>query len=311
MSTFDQCARYAAREVDPEGFLRWLLPAEVFGAWRWAGWLDTRRVAFPGEPERHCDTVAVFERLAGDAPPVAAVIEFQTEPRGDMPERLGEYLLRLRREVPAQREPRVPYQSVAILVNLTGPVQPGEWAMAPADYGGLGLWTRGRVLTLREVDAAALLADVASGRAARAVLPWMPLMAGADAPERLAEWRRLAGQEPDSRRRSDLGALAVVSAELAGRAAFWRTELEGWNMKESQTVLEWIAEGKELGRSEGAAVLRDKILRFLQRIFSGQLPADLVAAINAQSDLDTLSDWCDRALAATSLDEVRAAILKS
>jgi hypothetical protein len=32
--------------------------------------------------------------------------------------------------------------------------------MAPEDFGGLGLWVRARVLTLREVDAPALLADL-------------------------------------------------------------------------------------------------------------------------------------------------------
>jgi hypothetical protein len=236
-NAFDQCARYAARDVDPEGFLRWLLPVEVFAGWRWAGWLDMRRVAFPGEPDRRCDTVAAFEHQAGTAPPVAVVIEFQSEPRGDMPERLGEYLLRLRREAPAQREPRVPYQAVPVLVNLTGPARPGTWAMAPGDFGGLGLRLECRVLTLREVQAPALLAEVERGAVARGVLAWLPLMAGGDQPEVIAHWRRLAGAEPDSRRRSDLGALARVFADLADRGPVWRTALEGWNMKESPTVL--------------------------------------------------------------------------
>jgi hypothetical protein len=98
---FDKAARYAARQLDAAGFLRWLLP-EVFQGWRWEGWLDTRGVPFPGEPERQSDTVAAFRRLAADAPPAAAVIEFQSRPRGDMPERVAEYALRLRREVPYQ-----------------------------------------------------------------------------------------------------------------------------------------------------------------------------------------------------------------
>jgi hypothetical protein len=41
MNPFDQAARYAARRLDAEGFLRWLLP-EVFGPWRWLGWLETQ-----------------------------------------------------------------------------------------------------------------------------------------------------------------------------------------------------------------------------------------------------------------------------
>ena len=80
MNDYDQAARYAARRVDDEGFLRWALGSEVFAAWRWAGWLDTQSVPFPGEPDARCDTVAAFERQAGDSPPCAAVVEFVSEP---------------------------------------------------------------------------------------------------------------------------------------------------------------------------------------------------------------------------------------
>ena len=37
-----------------------------------------------------------------------------------MLERLAEYVLRLRRERPAQLQPRVPYEVVGALLNLTG-----------------------------------------------------------------------------------------------------------------------------------------------------------------------------------------------
>jgi hypothetical protein len=53
---FDQACRYLAK-LDPVGLLCWLLrksPPEL----RFRAWLDTRTLAFPGDPERTCDTVA-------------------------------------------------------------------------------------------------------------------------------------------------------------------------------------------------------------------------------------------------------------
>jgi hypothetical protein len=48
MNDFDQASRYAARLLDPAGFLLWLLGAPYFPAWRWTGWLDTQTLALPG-----------------------------------------------------------------------------------------------------------------------------------------------------------------------------------------------------------------------------------------------------------------------
>jgi hypothetical protein len=194
MNPFDQAARYAARHLDPWGFLHWLL-GDLLQAWRWLGWLDTQTLPFPGEPDRRVDTVAAFQRRAGDAPPMAAVIEFQSRPRGDMLERLAEYVLRFRREIPAHLQPRVAYEAVGVLVNLTGPPQADTWTMAPPDFGGAGLQFRVRVRTLRDEEAASLLEGVARGRIARAVLVWVPLIRGADRLEVVEEWRRLASQE--------------------------------------------------------------------------------------------------------------------
>src|SRR6266446_5836369 len=81
MSYLDQASRYAARRLDAEGFLRWLLGEETWQAWCWTGWLDTQAIPLPGEPDRRADVVAAFERLAGDAPPMAVVVEFMSEAR--------------------------------------------------------------------------------------------------------------------------------------------------------------------------------------------------------------------------------------
>ena len=140
MNEFDQAARFAARRIDPAGALRWLVGEGIWAAWRWTGWLDSQAVPYPGEPDRRMDTVATFDRPSGDAPPLAAVVEFMSHPRKEVLERLAEYTLRVRRELPAQRQhPRVEYLVIGILVNLTGEVESGQWDMRPPDVGGLGL----------------------------------------------------------------------------------------------------------------------------------------------------------------------------
>ena len=96
MDPFDKAARYAGRYLDPAGVLPWMLGERFAAAWQWTRWLDTQSIPFPGEPARRADTVAECERRAHDAPPLAVVVEFMSEPRGDTLERLAEYGLRLR-----------------------------------------------------------------------------------------------------------------------------------------------------------------------------------------------------------------------
>src|SRR5262249_47551135 len=79
------------------------------------------------------------------------------------------------------------------------------------------------------------------------ILPWIPLMQGAGEAGIIEDWKRLAGQEPDNRWRSDYGALAGIFAELAGRKQIWKKSLEGLTVKQSTVVQEWIDEAtKEL-----------------------------------------------------------------
>jgi hypothetical protein len=303
MNDYDQAARYAARRVDDFGFLHWALGAAVFAAWRWRGWLDTQAVPFPGEPDRRCDTVAAFERQAADAPPCAAVVEFMSEPRGNLPERLADYCLAVRRDVPYQRDPTVLFDVVGVVLNLTGAGQADAWEMAPADFGGLALRFRFKVRTLRDEDAAATLAAIDRGESARCVLAWVPLMAGADRPEVVAEWRRLAEREPRAETRADLGGLALQFAALAKRQPVWRTGLEGWNVEHSEFVREWMAIGEARGEARG---LRTGLVLYLRKHY-GEAAADVIALAEAQTDPGRLSRWSRAAMDAASLDEIRKA----
>ena len=97
MSIYDQAARYAAK-LDPDAFLHWLLSGVAPG-WKFASWLDTQTIPFPGESDRRCDTVARLEHADGLAPPWAVVVELQTRNDPALPDRLLEYLVRLRAEL--------------------------------------------------------------------------------------------------------------------------------------------------------------------------------------------------------------------
>src|SRR5262249_7949628 len=62
------------------------------GSVEFVGWLDTRGVAWPGQPERIRDTVAWLRDLGDGARPWAVVVEWQLEPDGSMFGRLLVYL---------------------------------------------------------------------------------------------------------------------------------------------------------------------------------------------------------------------------
>jgi hypothetical protein len=126
------------------------------------------------------------------------------------------------------------------------------------------------------------------------------LMHGGGEAAIIQQWLDLAHQETDSRRRSDYGGLALVFADAAGCRKDWKEALKGWNMIESQQVLEWIAEG----RVEGEA---NALLRVLARRFPPGATPEMIAVIRATQDLERLEAWLDTAATADSLDAFRQA----
>jgi hypothetical protein len=288
----------------PGAFFTWRASA-LGRRWTFGGWLDTRGIAFPGEPDRTCDTVAEF--ISRDDPQRRAVVdvEFEAEPDADMLERLGEYAFRLRRERRYGPGQAGKYAVLSLLVNLTGAEQTHELNMVAEAWDDAGLRLLVSQATLSQEDATQTLARIAAGELERWVLPWLPLLHGAAEPANLAEWLRLAAQEPDSRSRSDFGALALVFAELAGTGPMWRTALQGWNMRQSQQVLEWQEEARKEARVEQA---REDLLQALELRFGAPVPADLAAAINAHENLQELKRWFVASQTTPSLDAFRAAV---
>lgn len=295
LGQFDQATRYAAK-LDPPGFLRWLL-SDLAPALAFRGWLDTRTLPFPGEPDRTCDTVAELAQGTTSDPWWALVIEFQAEPDPDMLDRLLEYLARVRRELRHGVERRGKYAVVGALLNLTGPVQSDTLEMTLPGRLGVGLRLQVARRTMRAEDATGTLQGIAAGTVARCLLPWIPLMRSGAESSMIEEWKRLADAEPQSRWRVDYGALALVFADLANCRQVWRQALEGWNMRESQQVLEWQAETR-----------RADLLRLLQLRFKMPVPGDLAAAVEVLNDMEELSRWFDAAATAASLDDFRTTV---
>src|SRR6185437_5500518 len=297
MGVFDQASHYALKS-DPSAFFLWRMRRFV-DRFTFLGWLDTTTLAFPGEPDRICDTVAEFAPRDGEGPRRLLDVESQSEPHGDILERLGEYAYRLRRGQRYGVGAEGKYQVVSVLLNLTGRAQPSELDMREADLDGAGLHLRVVLITFAEEDAAATLVGIASGELSRGLLPWIPLMRGGGEAGIITEWIRLALEEPSTPRRGDYAGLALVFAELAGRRPVWREALKGWNMQVSQQVLEWQAEARietDLER------LRKVILRAIELRFHVPVPADLRAAVTALGDIDELSRWFEATQTSESLE---------
>ncbi len=303
INRYDQASRYAAK-LEAVGFLGWLLREET-DQLRFRGWLDTRTLPFPGDPERICDTVAWL----GDADPAvewAVPVEFCLKPDGSLFGRFLVYLGQLWLEVRPTCAGGERFSVGAVVVNLTGHGRTSH----EMRLRQTGLVTHLGVIerNLAEEDAAATLAAIASGTLHPCILLWIPLLHGGDEAAIIESWRELAGQEPDQRRRGDYGGLTLVFAEAAGCLDVWKEALKEWNMIESQQVLEWMAQGEAKGRAEGEARGEaNAILRLLAKRFPPGASKDLIAAIQATTDLGRLRIWFDLAYAADSLDAFRQA----
>lgn len=294
MGMYDATARRAAKR-DPIGFFRWTLP-HLDPTLGFLGWLDARTAPPPPETELTCDALAEFVCAARPEEPWIFVSEFQTEPRNDDLERVMEYMLRFRRERRPASDPRLKYLVAGLVLNLTGPRQVDSLAMPVPGMGEFGLGGRAVRLALREEDAAATLARIASGELSKCVLPWVALMRGSGEPGIMEEWKRLADLEPEVRVRLDYASDALVFAELPGVWREWKQALEGWNVRESPQILEWQAETQ-----------RANLLRVLEKRCQAPVPSDLAEAIQA-APMSVLRHWFDVALDATTFDEFRAAI---
>src|SRR5262249_10807923 len=188
----------------------------------------------------------------------------------------------------------------AVVLNLTGPAQTGTLEMRlPGENIGVGLNVR--IRALRDDRAAETLTGIAEGRLARCILPWVPLMHGGGGADIIEEWKRVAAGETDERLRADYAGLALVFAELTTGRQQWKQALEGWDVRQSQQVLEWQAEAR-------VETKRDDVLRLLRLRFQEEVPTDLAASVETSTDLNELTRWFDAAAVSPSLDAFRNAV---
>lgn len=302
---FDQASRYVTKQ-DPVGFLAWLVPG-LRPTIRFQDWLDTRSLPFPGEGDRTCDTVACLLDPEPAGASWALVIEFEIEPDGEMFGRLLEFLGRLWRERRPLEGGR--YQVAAAVVNLTGNRQT---ASRDLQLPGTEARTCLQVVerNIARDDAAITLAALAGGSVTPWILPLIPLMHGGAETGTIETWKSLAAAEADERRRGDYAGLALVFAEAAGSLPAWREALKGWNVRQSQQVLEWQEEARREGRQQGLAEGRAEervasLLDVLGTRFPGEVDTDLEASIKAITDLSTLRAAYKSAILASSLEQFR------
>jgi len=297
MSDFDQAARYAVRHLgDDAGFFRWVFGARFALAWRYRTWLDTQAVPFPGEPDRRCDTVAGFDRSAGDQPPLAAIIEFMSRTRTVTLRRLAQYGLQVQQDCPHQTNPRVEVSFIAAVLNLTGGEQADELVVAPPDTGNLALRGRFKVLTLSTRSAANLLRQVRSRAISPVVLVWAPLMAGADTADFVRRWLQTVEQLAGQSIQGNLVALAKILSELAGRRELWTQGLEGFQVERSQVVMEWEQRGVQRGQREG---LSRGLIAALKAHYRSEVPENLRRTLEAEQDQSRLLAWLTEVVTTT------------
>ena len=287
---FDQGARYAAK-LDPPGFLRWLVP-DLTAPLFFNGWLDTRSIPFPGDPDRTCDTVADITDATDTEGSWAMAIEFQTRPDVRLFGRLLEYLGRLWLELQPPRTSGGRLGVVAAVINLTGTAQTSRDIVPAGTSPRTCLAVAER--NLREQVADEALIRIAEGWVARCLLPFIPLMQGGAEASIIERWMQLAQAEPDARRRADYAGLALVFAELTDCRPAWKQALEGWNVEQSVQVLEWQAKTKA-----------DDLLRVLGKRFPPGATADLERSIRQTNDMEQLDRWLDAALDAATLTAFR------
>jgi hypothetical protein len=310
---FDKACRYLIK-LDPAGVLAWLLRVSI-ASFTFIRWLDTRRLAFPGQPDRTCDTVAHVERLGDNHRPWSIVAEFNIEPDALMFGRMLGYLGTLWIEEKPTIERGDRFELGALLVNLTGR---GDSSRC-SDWPETGMRSDLNVAerNLSTYDAEQVLRDIADGKTTRAVLPWIPLMRNGGDLGIIEKWKELASADPNAQRRADYGGLVLVFAEAAKCWDDWKLALKEWNVIESKQVKEWQDQARKDGRQEGHQEgrlegrqegQRENSLTSLLAVLNdkyGALPDDVPSHLKAIGDFTVLQQLLLKAVRAGSLDDFR------
>jgi hypothetical protein len=307
MAELEQTARRGFA-LEPTEQMEWLLPTLhpdlVFN-----GWLPTQAFAYPGDPDRRCDTVAELRCRSGRRRPWAVILEVEASPRRAKAVRAREYELRLEsglRHGPHQRDH---YDTASVVVLLTGTRT--HWRVRRR-LPGTPLRTvwEGGLKCLANESAALTLAQIAAGRVGRSILIWIPLMQGGGEPTVVQRWAELARAEPDEIKRAEYGGLAQVFAERAGHLSVWTPILEGWEMWKSQVIDGWRKDGYNKGVNEGVLkTSQETLLSFLRLRYPEAPHSTIEALVQAQTDPNVLKTWTHAAFTATDWANLQALLM--
>jgi hypothetical protein len=218
---YDQSCRYLVG-LDPPGFFCWLLKSPI-EAFTFRGWLDTRAISLPREPDRTSDMVAYLVDLLRNGVPWSLVLEIQIVPDPEMLGRILGHFAAIWKRVKPDMERGSRFHLGAAVINLTGRgncSQHMHWAEAELTTH---LGVRERNLEYESADE--LLNKVESGQWPRSLLLFIPFMIGGDEPGNIDRWMILAGAEPDSHLRSSYALIALLFADRVQRKDLWEYKL--------------------------------------------------------------------------------------
>lgn len=302
MGAFDQAARYAAQADATVVPARLLAGSGLALAFR--EWLDTRTIPLPGGPDRTADLVAALDDSAAPDSPWLIVLEFQAQVDADKLDVTLEEVAILRSRARHGDERKGKYRVAAGLVYLRDRCPVDTLDMRLPD--GSGTRHAPRVWNVADDDAASAIEAVTAGAVSWGTLFWVPLMAGADDDATVQRWKDVVtARVGDRSTRGNIAVVALVFAELAGRAIIWNRALEDFDMTESQVVNDWISKGEAKGELRKEQQL---LLRLLNKRFPGAVPPEVAKLISEQESLDLLNHWFDAAASAVTYDEFFAVL---
>lgn len=307
MGMFDQGARYACR-VHPSVVARKLL-RQVRERLSFGQFHESKTNPLPGQRERIADSVLALDNLGAPSAPCLMLLEFQSRHDEDKLQTTFVSVAHLRADVRHGPDRKGRYEVFAGLVYLQGKAVETEIGMALTDADGkqvAGSHHQALLWEVGEDDADAALAEVGADFAGWwGLLFWVPLMRGGSLAQNVTKWLSLVTQVTSQRHRADLGQIALIFAELAGTLREWREALEGFDMEDSQVVLEWTAKARE--EAEVVALQRT-LLRLAQKRFKGELKDEEKEMISSQESKDVLAAWLDAVVEQATYADFRAVL---
>ncbi|MFO0841883.1 MAG: hypothetical protein U0797_05705 [Gemmataceae bacterium] len=289
---FDRTCRYLLRH-SAEALLGWLLGGAAFD---FVQWLDTRRLPWPGQTERVCDTVAHVRDLNRGGSPWAVVVEFQSEPDPDMLGRLLEYLGKLRLDA-RPTHPATGSRSARgleiYLTGLAGCAEVMDWPEA-----GLRTGLLPKEVHLAKLRAGDVLDAAERGEVPASSWPGFPLMQGGGepgialgaAPGWLARSRMRRGGERTS-------GWSLHSPNWPAVVQPWKDSLKGSGTCASRSRSRSGSERRSSRLSPGSSAHAEEAF--------GTVPEEGSFPRSAPQEVTRLNDWMDAFAVANSLDEFR------